>query len=277
MGLGLLATWNWYQLRPQLEKQDCTILKFGPSFDLRGRLREDKASHLMADGMSSFFVINPKGKVFAWISLNQPNQLNVPEEWQMVPKAYHGIRDILIGRDLTLVVNAHGEILLFNRQLVLKWNHGGWHRVTGPPISDLLKAHVSTEVSHRIVDAIVRLSQQRQGALLVITDDNENLLKGASKGIADRFESASLFHVTDVNLETMCRLASIDGAVIIDTNGIVKNAGVILEVPEEFTDSGQGARTAAASFASSFGVAIKVSHDGPVSVYQNGAEIRKVG
>ena len=275
--LGLLATWNWYKLKPKLEKQGCTVLSFDSPFDLRGRLRADKASHLLADGCRSFFAINPKGAVFAWITLNEDLQIRAPRGWQTVPSAYHSVPSILTGRDLALAVNGHGETLLFNRELVLKWNRSGWHRVTGPPVSDLLKGYVSAAVAKRIIDVALELSEQRKGALIVVSKNCDKVLSGASKGGGSRFKDSPLFHFEAVGTETISRLASIDGAMVIDDSGCVRNAGVILEVPEEFTASGEGARTAAASFASSYGIAIKVSHDGPISVYQDSKEVRRIG
>ena len=275
--LGILATWNWYQLKPQLRKEGWTILDFAPLFDIRERLRLDKASHLLADGIQSFYVVNSKGGVCSWISTAKSANEEESRSWEMIPKAYQLGSSILIGRDLALIVNGHGEVLLFNRDLALKWNLTGWHRLTGCPISDALATHVSPDVTRRIVEVVSRSSELRQGALLVVSADGNKLLKRASSGLAGRFQEDYLFNLRDVCAETVCRIASIDGAMIIESDGTVRNAGVILEVPEEFTSTGEGARTAAAAFASTMGVAIKVSHDGPISIFENGTETRRAG
>jgi DNA integrity scanning protein DisA with diadenylate cyclase activity len=60
-------------------------------------------------------------------------------------------------------------------------------------------------------------------------------------------------------LEVIVRLAAIDGALVVDQNGTIQNAGVILDVPPEHTSAGEGARTAATSYASTRGIAVKVS------------------
>ena len=89
------------------------------------------------------------------------------------------------------------------------------------------------------------------------------------------FAGKSLGDITGLSLDTLSRLAAIDGALVINGNGALVNAGVILNVPDEHVCAGEGARTAAASFASTFGIAIKVSADGPITVYQAGRLIRR--
>lgn len=274
---GLIATWNWYLLKPCLQEQKWTILQFRERFDLRRRLRYDKASHMMVDGMRSFYVVNPKGFVCSWIC--PPG--TALEAWaakcELIPRAYAQLHDVLIGRDLGLVGNRHGEIYLFSKNLALKWNRSGWHRVSGSPISDALAPYVTPVIANRIVDTVLNASENRQGALIVISTDTDKLLSRASKGVSKQLKQDHLFHISDVDIETLCRFAAIDGAMIIENNGLVRNAGVILEVPDAFTATGEGARTAAAAFASITGIAIKVSHDGPISVYEDGKETRRAG
>ena len=275
--LGIFATWNWYQLRPRLEELGCSIRQFDGAFDLRERLRSDKASHLMADGVSSFYVVTSGGAAVAWVSIPASRPPPRKPEWEIIPKSYHPLQGLLIGRDIVFSVNERGEIFLFGKSLALKWNHAGWHRLAGPALSDLLKSFIPEDVAQRIIDVAVIQSEQRQGALFVVTNDPKQLLKGAKRGVAGQFQGSSLFSVSEIDVRTLSRLSQIDGAVVIDAKGQVLNAGVILELPEETAEAGQGARTAAAIAASKFGVSLKVSHDGPISIFVNGLEVRKAG
>jgi DNA integrity scanning protein DisA with diadenylate cyclase activity len=101
-------------------------------------------------------------------------------------------------------------------------------------------------------------------------------LTAGSSGVANQFIDTSLFDLIKVDIETVCRVARIDGAVIINESGIVLNAGVLLQLPD-FVNAGQGARSAAASVGSRGGLALKISHDGPISVYRDGVEVRRAG
>lgn len=102
------------------------------------------------------------------------------------------------------------------------------------------------------------------------------MLAAGSHGIRNQFADACLFDLVEVDIETICQVGRIDGAVIINTAGVLVNAGVILHLPDS-TKTGQGARTAAAVVASRRGVALKISHDGPISIYRDGTEIRRAG
>jgi hypothetical protein len=274
--LGLLATWNWYKLRPRLKEQRCVILDFSRPFDIRHRLKEDKASHLLTDGIRSFYVVNSAGAAVSWISLAPGVEVSPGDTWEAVPKAHHHIDNVLMGRDMAISVSRHGEMLLFSRHSAVKWNRDGWHRLVGPSLSALLKDYIPAEAAKRLIEVAVRLSERRQGALFVLTQDTEIMLAAGSRGIGNQFADACLFDLVEVDIETICQVGRIDGAVIINTAGVMVNAGVILHLPDS-TRTGQGARTAAAVVASRCGVALKISHDGPISIYRNGTEIRRAG
>ncbi len=275
--LGLVATWNWYRLRPLLENRQCLISEFEPSFDLRSRLKGDKASHLLTDGIRSFYVVNSSGYATSWIVLGPARDEYTPDTWEAVPRAYSRINEHLVGRDMTIVVNRHGEVLLFCRDVVVKWNRSGWHRVAGPSLSTILARYFPAEVASRLANAAVRLSERRQGALFVLTQDGDHTLAAGSPGIAKNFGGVNLFNIADVDLEALCQIARIDGAVMVSPLGMVLNAGVILKLSDGLARSQQGARSAAAAFASVDGVALKVSHDGPISIFENGTEVRRAG
>jgi DNA integrity scanning protein DisA with diadenylate cyclase activity len=68
--------------------------------------------------------------------------------------------------------------------------------------------------------------------------------------------------------QLVCNAASLDGAIVIDGNGIVRGIGCIFE-PQGVHTPAEGARTHAAMFASKDGVALKLSQDGEMSVFSN--------
>jgi hypothetical protein len=55
-----------------------------------------------------------------------------------------------------------------------------------------------------------------------------------------------------------------------------RDAGVILNIPERYTKGEEGARAAATRYGSTFGLGIKVSHDGPITVYEHGVPVRHI-
>ena len=68
--------------------------------------------------------------------------------------------------------------------------------------------------------------------------------------------------------QLVCNAAALDGAVVIDGNGIVRGIGCIFETQGVRT-AAEGARTRAALFASKDGVALKISQDGEMSIFSN--------
>ncbi|HMB02753.1 MAG TPA: hypothetical protein VKP69_03315, partial [Isosphaeraceae bacterium] len=82
--------------------------------------------------------------------------------------------------------------------------------------------------------------------------------------------------VLDLDPSVVEALASLDGALVSDRDGRLIAFGAILRhdaasLPGSFT--AEGARTTAALVASRFGTVLKVSEDGVVSCFLNGARV----
>lgn len=274
---GVIATWNWHKLEPILKEKKCAVLPFEDRFDLKTRLREAKYAQLLTDGSNSFYAVDNMAIVTHWISVPRQLEAATKKDWEMVPGRLRHLSELLIGRDIAIAATKKQEIYLLNSNFVFKWFNQCWHRVSGNSLGTTLGDFLRADTIERVTRLVVDLSTRRWGALIVVTPSPKNLLASASKGLSSNFRKKKLFNVDSVSHESLCRLASLDGATIIDTAGEVVNTGVILNVPESHTRAGEGARTAAASYASTFGLAIKVSHDGPITIFRDGKLIRKSG
>ena len=62
-----------------------------------------------------------------------------------------------------------------------------------------------------------------------------------------------------------------DGLTTIGRSGMVLGAGDIINLQSSNKNISGGGRTQAAISASSFGLAVKVSEDGPISIFKDGA------
>jgi DNA integrity scanning protein DisA with diadenylate cyclase activity len=72
-------------------------------------------------------------------------------------------------------------------------------------------------------------------------------------------------------------LASLDGAVVLENSGRVLAYGAVLQPKKSGRLRGtEGSRTKAAIGASNYGLAIKISSDGDISVYHNGAKFIQI-
>jgi hypothetical protein len=87
--------------------------------------------------------------------------------------------------------------------------------------------------------------------------------------LVEQFRGATVAQIGHARVE---RLAAVDGATIVDTTGHLRGFGVILRSPE-FAKAQEGAGATAAKQASRFGLAIKVSADGPITVFHRGEQV----
>ncbi len=272
---GVLVSWNWHTLKGILDNLGCCILKVRRPFDLRERLRDVKLAHMLADGTSSLLIATREGLCTHWVSLSNSYQVSAGSEWELVPPKFRALERLICGRDIVFATTKNNELYFFTKSHVLKWSHKMWYRVSGPRLETIIANHMTIGAAHVLVKVIVHLSNTKQGALFVIISNRNQLLNNISRGLKQQFTGRHLFDLESVNRDAIAHLAAIDGCTVIDCDGHVLNAGVILDIPQDYTSSGEGARTAAAMFASTFGLAVKVSHDGPITVFENGKVVRE--
>src|SRR5581483_5124398 len=225
--------------------------------------------------VGGFYIAHPKG-VVGHLAL-MPNALesgNDPE-WELVPNEYRGLSSLLRGRDIALVTTSASELYCLRHRSVFKWVLSGWRRVSGPPLSSAFQQHLPSAARSALASLVLSLSQHRTGALLVFAKDATEIARVGSPGVGAKFKEGPLARLGETSTDVLAKLASIDGAMIFDSDGNLRNAGVILQVPARFTGAGEGARSAAAAYGSTFGLAIKISHDGPITVFENGKLVRE--
>lgn len=272
--VGVLMTWNWHSTGKTLAEAGCRILTTRSGDDLQHSLRESKALNWLADGVNSLLLLTPNGKIAGWFTISALRTLDATADWSMVPRRYHHLRGLLVGRDVICTTTQTGELFLFRRESVLKWTHEGWRRVSGPGIENVLSAHVPHSVAAVLADVVVEMSLRKNGGLIVVVRDPADISVGSSPGLSSYFREDPLLEITRADFPLIVRMASLDGCMIVDSTGAIRNAGVILNLPGAHTGAGEGARTAAASYASTHGLAIKISQDGPITVYEHGVLTR---
>jgi hypothetical protein len=273
---GLLLTWDPSRLRETAASGDFDLLPFARDIGYRDALKQSRAISKLADGENSLIVVDGEGKLKYLLRFNDPfPQIDI-SGWEMVPHRYRHLKSVLSGKDLVLIATHHGELIVFNTAVVVKLTGNMWHRVTGTPVSYYLRDHLPPIVSQRLSEVLVEMSSAKTGASFIITKRAEDLTGSRAKGIARELRGSSFGNVGRINRRVLMRMASIDGCTVIGPDGEVLNAGVILNIPERFTKGEEGARAAATRYGSTFGLGIKVSNDGPITVYEDGAPVRNI-
>jgi DNA integrity scanning protein DisA with diadenylate cyclase activity len=193
----------------------------------------------------------------------------------------------------------HGDILIFREGSLLwtyrfgrwqMWNHSALCRL----LTNLIRGQrTSPQTSGKLARAVYRASLdaafRRHGALFVVLNAKQHLKRVAARDdCIDHRPEESTERVFDKALgelvlqsmprSTLTELASLDGAVITERNGRILAYGAVMR-PRKMgcIKRTEGSRTKAAIGASNYGTAVKVSSDGQISIYFQGAEFLTLG
>jgi hypothetical protein len=247
----------------------------------------------LSDGFRTAYHVAANGKVLDFVDLDHFEKKELTEkhhypDWtEVIARASRaGCCGIALSRQ--------GEILVFDeRTLRFTYRYGRWQYWNHAYLVHLLRGRaraqrVPTKILGRVVGAIYRaaldVSFRRSGGLFVILHNRKRLRKVVRDGdaigdrkrkIADKeFDEVirqhniqSLRHVVTVEL------ASLDGAIVLNNSGRVRAYGAVLNPKRAGRHRGtEGSRTKAAIGASKYGLALKISSDGGITVFHAGKE-----
>jgi hypothetical protein len=189
---------------------------------------------------------------------------------------------------VTVILTRHGEVLVsMGGRICFSWDAASWRLYPAKRLADELDIQLASictgkgkglakHLARHITTIALTLRDDRLGALFVVLSSEEMI----QRLIRNRQEDASpvetlysrLFvgrPLCKLSQQLVCNAAALDGAIVIDGNGIVRGIGCIFETAQVQT-AAEGARTRAALFASKDGVALKISQDGEISLFANG-------
>lgn len=204
-----------------------------------------------------------------------------------------GLCAALVPGTMALVNNNAGDLYaLFPDGSVFLKSQGRWHYLNFSVLMNKLTAVLEREVARPIARMIMDLSYDRKGALIVVP----NSLSVVSEIVPDhgpemisnrdlRLFAAKLDIKEGRHKKILQNIAAIDGAVVISRNGKVVDCACMVASPPQNTlelaglerQTFPGARTTAAWNASVHGLAIKVSEDGPITVFELGQRVFEIG
>lgn len=203
-------------------------------------------------------------------------------------------------RNLCLVLTPNGEIKAFAEGVqVFSYLNGRWRLTDFKRKHRLWGAAIPVEsFADSIFQVALDLADSRRGALFVVLDDaaSASRLVGPADLLNAREthpvetprtgSKQSLYYLlqgkrgADMAPFLLKSLASIDGSVVFDKTGQLLAFGAILRhhVDDAYSNRGtpEGGRTTAALAASHFGSALKVSEDGVISFFHQGALVWEI-
>lgn len=240
------------------------------------------------------------------VSLDARSSAELKEEYaplQALPLAKWSDRDkkfgLVITREGELGALVGGEVICAHRQgrwkgfPIRALRHGGWSaRAAGAP-----RPNYDTQTKIAVIESLLDASFQRQGGSVAIIsrqaeDHFLDWVKAQSLeserpvpywstellrdivGQGDRRARLFAYSDGDTSVQSMkfqdlsraqrLEMLSMDGATILDRTGVILAIGAIVPLDGE---ANVGGRAAAAASLARFGVAFKVSQDGPVTMY----------
>jgi hypothetical protein len=257
-------------------------------------MEESKTSKRLSDGESTAFAFSGSGEFFGFYDLSELDKRLASQG------ALSGVCRWTIRHQSTLQFHLG---LPSQRELKLEYSNGEWRYVDVQRIFRVLSQEERSlnGPNRSLWEVALALSDRRKGGLLLITHDplalvthsvcNEDELNLPGKNRLEKHLEASSSKLSlkgflseqlrgaitapELTIDLLTRLASIDGALIVSQEGLLIGFGIILKLSaSESFIAQEGARTNAAILGSRFGVAIKISADGPISVFKNGAALR---
>jgi hypothetical protein len=189
---------------------------------------------------------------------------------------------------VTTILTRQGEVLVaMGARICFSWDAASWRLYPAHGLAEQLRALLTkvctgkekvlpVHLAQHMTTMALTLREDRLGALLVVSSSEqmvERLIRSRQANLSPVEELYSRLFVgrrlCDLSPQLACNAAALDGAVVIDQNGIVRGIGCIFETGRRRT-AAEGARTRAALFGSKEGVALKISQDGEMSVFNNG-------
>jgi hypothetical protein len=256
---------------------------------------EAKKYKALSDGFRTAYHVSSDGRIVNFIDLDRYEEKPLTEKHYYPDWAEPIARASRSGK-CGIALSRQGDILVFDEgTLRFTYRYGRWQYWSHAHLLSLLKDRaraqkVPAAIRGRVVGSIYRaaidVSFRRCGGLFVILHNKKKLgdIVRSGDAIGDRgrggkavdreFDAVLQDHsIQSIPRSVVVELASLDGAIVLDNAGKILAYGAVLQPKKTGRLMGiEGSRTKAAIGASKYGLAVKVSADGDITVYFNGKE-----
>ena len=205
-----------------------------------------------------------------------------------------GLCNALVGGTMAFVASTKGDLhVIFPNGATFVKTQGQWALFNLHSLERALLADLPANVARSVARLTFDLSYEGRGALFCFLEDASEIGEIVpDHSIKDR--SNRPLRLTSRKLDVnqvghrkiLKRVATIDGAIIFDFMGRVLDSACMISDPSDAALSSAGlterirfpgARSTAAWNASIYGISVKVSEDGPITVYRKGRRVLQTG
>jgi hypothetical protein len=204
------------------------------------------------------------------------------------------ISSAVVPGTMAFVSSPHGDLyVLFSNGATFVKSQGRWRYFNYSLLAKLVSKLVPSKIAVGLVRMILDLSFERKGGLIVVLSDKDLMRRLVPDHVDEKKSNESLrtfslgLQIDDVShRQVLTSGAGIDGAIIISSEGLVLDCACMIGEPSlsDCNNAGKenlqrfpGARTTAAWNASIYGVAIKISEDGPITIFEKGNVVLQLG
>ncbi len=236
----------------------------------------------MVDGLVLGYVVDKHGYVRGIHKLNI--ELEKPASFLLGPQFRHHAAISRHCDALVFYVPAGGrQVRIFaNGQLVGRYSNGDWSPESMPRVDEIIDAlaqnkNYSLPLVRRVLRCAFQMSERNLGAIFII-GNADDVFEHSDASEISHFALMLSAPLDQLNDDELINFAQQDGATVIDIAGQFRGCMVLLR-PDADTQAeigpGKGARhsSAAKMSAEAQCLAITVSHDGPITVYDSGQRI----
>jgi hypothetical protein len=247
-----------------------------------------KKYRALSDGYRTAYHLSSSGQIVNFVDLND-FEIRPLTRRHFYPRWAEPMARASRDRRCGISLSRQGDLLVFDEgSLRFTYRNGRWQYWNHAHLVTLLRdraraQHVRPSNLGRIVGDVYRvaldISFRRAGALFVVLRNRHSLRKIVRVGDAIDDPGRTPADVefdqavggSGITRSVIVELASLDGAVVLNNSGHVLAYGAVLRPRRTGRLRGsEGSRTKAAIGASHYGLSVKVSSDGDITVYHGG-------
>lgn len=271
---GFLFVSDYLRYREHHRFDTCDLVEFPSAIPIDDRFFEEPPSYRYVDGKNAFYITDNWSRAFGTMRVKDPAQFS------RVQRSAHAHLNQLIETSACKAwvgyAGDNGDVnLVLKGGRHLRWNASHWTCVDRSHMIQILEEHgAEATVCRTLCDVVFMLAEQRLGTVILLPTSetkrplNAGRIDKATLGMNLRESLKGTSLVDLIKQGVALGVLSSDGLTTISKSGVVIGCGDIIDLSNSGGHVG-GGRTQAAVAASEFGVAIKVSEDGPISVYKN--------
>lgn len=273
---GFICVKNIRGFLQQLSKTvNYKYIPFDKTIKLTNSFFEKPASYRYVDGRNSFYLCSRNECVEGIVCFNYPQKYSIIDRCS----GKH-IEELLQMNFCKWIayVGYNQDVVLYPRNYSqIKWEQNKWHLREKELIKERLItiSWCNTDFASAITDVVMTLAELHMGSLILITSGkgprNVGKIDTTTLGKELYFNIKREKYSELISSNRILGLLSSDGITVFNTEGEILDCGSIIDlsetIPKQVTGGG---RTQAAAVASNHGIAIKVSEDGPISIFEKG-------